>query len=342
MFANYKYFLAIAEECNLSRAADKLFLTHQNLSKYLSRLESELGVTLCNRRPVFSLTPAGELLVRALRKAELAEQDFRSSLADLREETEHEVRLGATEGRFQISIPDLVGEFDKAFPYAQLKITSADSRHLCDMLSLNQIDIIILNYSSDYPAFFRSVEVLREHLYLVISDNMLERYFPEKYPECKEEFKNGADLREFTSVPFSMNLPDFRSHIMIKEHTDSLGISLNVIHMSSHPHLHHVMSARDYAASFCLTMYLPNLIKVDREAGGVLNVFPIKGLTATNSVIIAWLKERELSKYARELIAMVKRKCKAYAKYDAMIPYTTSSALFDSLSDPSEAPLLGL
>ena len=318
MFANYKYFLAIAEELNLRKAADRLYVSHQNLSKYLQRLEAELGVRLCNRKPVFSLTPEGELLASSLRDIELTEQGFRDRLSEMIDEAGHEIHLGTTEGRFRILIPDLLGEFHRSFPDVYLRITSADSPRLCRMVENNQLDIMVANASEDYPKSFACSEVLNEHLYLVISDNMMMKYFPDCYPECKETFRAGADLREFQAVPFSMNLPGFRSHIMVKRHADSLGIELNCIHVSSHPDLHHIMSARDYAASFCLTMYLPKLLKLNEECGGILNVFPIKDMKETNPVVIAWLKKRTFSSYAYEFIGLVRRQCMTYAKYDKL------------------------
>ena len=39
MFNNYEYFITLAEEENISRAAEKLFISHQCLSKYLKNLE---------------------------------------------------------------------------------------------------------------------------------------------------------------------------------------------------------------------------------------------------------------------------------------------------------------
>lgn len=49
MFNNYHYFIVLAEECNLKRAADRLYITHQNLSKYLANLEAEFGLALFTR-----------------------------------------------------------------------------------------------------------------------------------------------------------------------------------------------------------------------------------------------------------------------------------------------------
>lgn len=58
MFTNYHYFLVLAEEGNMTRAAERLFIYHQNLSKYLSNLEADFGITLFERKPSFRLTSA--------------------------------------------------------------------------------------------------------------------------------------------------------------------------------------------------------------------------------------------------------------------------------------------
>lgn len=64
-FKNYEYFLMIAEEGSISKAADKLYLTQPSLSKYLKRLEENLGVELFSRdRYPLALTQAGIIYKR--------------------------------------------------------------------------------------------------------------------------------------------------------------------------------------------------------------------------------------------------------------------------------------
>lgn len=41
---NPEYFLMIAREQNITRAAEKLFVTQSSLSQYISKLETGLGV----------------------------------------------------------------------------------------------------------------------------------------------------------------------------------------------------------------------------------------------------------------------------------------------------------
>lgn len=273
MFANYHYFLVLAEECNISRASERLYITHQNLSHYLSRLEEELGVVLFERKPVLSLTYEGKLLYDTLRQVETLEQNLHAQYADLHEDRGGEVRLGTTEGRFRILMPDLMSEFKKEYPDIQLSITSATSPELSEMVLNNRLDLAILGMPSKPNRMLSYTEVLQEKLYLVVSDNMLREQFGADYPACKEKLRGGADL-------------------------------------------HHMMSLRDYAASFCLTMYLPALLRLNEENGGVLNIFPIKDFTARNSVVVCCLQNRVLPNHTRALLRMIRKRCGQFSQYD--------------------------
>jgi DNA-binding transcriptional LysR family regulator len=71
-----RYFLAVAEELNFTRAAEQLHLAQQALSASIKRLEEQLGVTLFvrNTRKV-ELTSAGEVLVEGARAVIAAASD---------------------------------------------------------------------------------------------------------------------------------------------------------------------------------------------------------------------------------------------------------------------------
>ena len=319
MFNNYHYFIVLAEECNISRAADRLFITHQNLSKYLSNLEAEFGVALFQRKPTFSLTYAGRLMLDALKETERTEKNIRAQFVDLRRDATGEIRLGTTEGRFRRLMPDIISAFKDAFPDVQLLISSAASPDLRKMVQNNQLDLMIAGVPPENKNKLSHVTVLEEKIYLVISDHMLHGVFGNQFPACKQELAAGADLRLFQTVPFAMNLPHFNSHILLQRHLDKLGISLNCVHTSSHPDLHHMMSTRDFAASFCLTMYLPSLMKLNRETDNKLNIFPIKDFYDTNPVAICYTKNRIFPRYTRVLIQMLKQQCGHFAEYDKLI-----------------------
>lgn len=319
MFNNYRYFIVLAEEGNISRAADRLFITHQNLSKYLSNLEGKLGILLFQRKPVFSLTYAGQFVLDTFRQVEMAEHNLGAQLVDLRKDAIGEIRLGTTEGRLRILMPDIITEFKREFPGIRLLITSAASPELRRLLQNNQLDLIVAGVPPERSVMLNYDVVLQERLYLVISDNMLRDLFADEYPACKLKLRLGADLRLFQSVPFAMNLPDLNSNILITRHFTELGISPNCVHTSSHPDLHHIMSARDYAASFCLTMYLPSLFKLNESLDNKLNVFPIANFYDRNPVVICTFKNRMLPYYASALIQTLRCQCSNYTTYDMAV-----------------------
>lgn len=78
-----RVFLTLAETKNISRAAERLFVSHSTVSRSLSSLEDELGVRLIERgNRVFGLTEAGERLAERaaelLRLVDSVEEEMRS------------------------------------------------------------------------------------------------------------------------------------------------------------------------------------------------------------------------------------------------------------------------
>ena len=45
-FQHLKYFLTVAEELNITRAAERLYISQQSLSNHIGNLERELDVKL--------------------------------------------------------------------------------------------------------------------------------------------------------------------------------------------------------------------------------------------------------------------------------------------------------
>ncbi|WP_052573793.1 LysR family transcriptional regulator [Haloferula sp. BvORR071] len=88
-------FLAVAEEQNLTRAAEKLFTSQPAVSAQIKALEEEVGVRLFDRGTKgMKLTRAGEVLREQARRIVDAARDFKHSAESLRGSVSGELVFG--------------------------------------------------------------------------------------------------------------------------------------------------------------------------------------------------------------------------------------------------------
>lgn len=131
-FKNYEYFLMIAEEGSISKAADKLYLTQPSLSKYLKRLEENLGVELFSRdRYPLALTQAGIIYKRYVEEIRAKERQLQQEFSEFREGLFGHVTLALTEWRSSVMLPALVSLLSRAVssyhPVRKGRFSSADA-----------------------------------------------------------------------------------------------------------------------------------------------------------------------------------------------------------------------
>lgn len=315
MINNYKYFLTLSEELNISNAAKRLFISHQCLSKYIKGLEEQYGVSFFERKPKLALTPAGKVMLDTLRQIELAEQNLENQLIDIKESKSGIINFGITEGRYSILVPKLLKEFHDLYPKVELNIYRGTSPKMQEMILDNSLDLFLSGISNITTHNLKYDILLNEQMYIVISDNLLKKYFSHNYPECKETFTNGVDLRLFQEVPFVLNKRNFNSRILLDKHLSELGISLNCISELTQPDIHYLLCAEDYAASFCLTMYLSGINQLNQfnNTDSHLNVFPIANFTAENPLALIYHKNKKFPTYTMELKKIIKKFCSPYS-----------------------------
>ncbi|WP_281416510.1 LysR family transcriptional regulator [Deinococcus aestuarii] len=102
-----RYFMAVAEELNFTRAAERVFLTQPALSQQIKALEDIVGVTLLDRTGrTVRLTEAGQVFLggarRTLCEAERSVREARHADATPR------LALGYIEYAFQAIVNPLI------------------------------------------------------------------------------------------------------------------------------------------------------------------------------------------------------------------------------------------
>ncbi|OMB80819.1 LysR family transcriptional regulator [Mycolicibacterium conceptionense] len=161
-----KYFLRIAEERSITRAAAVLGIAQPALSRQLQLLEDDLGVTLFTRtRRGVELTEAGERLrastAAPLRQLELAVQYAGTPLARL----DRTLRLGLPETTVDLLSAPLLASLTTAFPEATFSVTVGSTDQLVEAMLKGAVDIALINPVPDDRVFYR--ELLTEQLFLI-------------------------------------------------------------------------------------------------------------------------------------------------------------------------------
>lgn len=140
-----RYFLAVAREENMTRAAEILHVTQPTLSKQLKSLEEELGKKLFTRHSFsIKLTDEGILLRdRAedlVQMADKIEKEF-LSLDDI---TGGELYFGLAES-YQIKyLARAIKVFKEQYPSLHYHITSGDTEQIADKLDKGLLDFLVL------------------------------------------------------------------------------------------------------------------------------------------------------------------------------------------------------
>jgi DNA-binding transcriptional LysR family regulator len=137
-----RYFVAVAEEGHITRAAERLGMGQPPLSQQIKALETQLGLQLFRRKPRgVELTESGEVLLEEAR-AILArlEQAERVTISTARGE-QGKLRVGvAPTAPFHPLVPQVIRRFREAFPGVTVTLDECLSRQAVQGLKQAQLD----------------------------------------------------------------------------------------------------------------------------------------------------------------------------------------------------------
>jgi DNA-binding transcriptional LysR family regulator len=160
-----RYFLAVAENGNFSRAAKAVSVTQPTLSAGIAKLERELGARLFDRdRQRVALTPAGSrFLVRARRIA----AEYEHALVELSEVSDPTLlRIGVL-GTIPTRLIEALLEEHRALGSSEaLEILDGGERDLTERLERGRIDVALTAVRPHHARFHP--EILTRERYMMV------------------------------------------------------------------------------------------------------------------------------------------------------------------------------
>jgi len=137
-----RYFVAVAEDGNISRAAKRIFLTQPALSRQIKALEDEVGLCLLKREAhSVRLTPVGEALLREAREliqhAEQVLERVRAAGRGVR------LRIGYAPSLAAGMLSVAVANFTQTHPNARVELFDLSTEEMLTGLENDKLDVAL-------------------------------------------------------------------------------------------------------------------------------------------------------------------------------------------------------
>lgn len=301
--------MKVAEKQSMSKVAKDIHISHQCVSSHVKSLESKLGVKLFRRRPKLSLTREGETFLNAIKQINNIEERIFEELKETNAKFNGRIKIGIPLSRYNILVPLLLPEFKKIYPNVQIEIQS-DFSNVLETKTINgELDLFIGmgNIDSNYLS---KVSLFEESFHLMISDNLLKRYFPCDYPNCIEKFKAGVTLQNFKNLPFIITPHPSRLRKTVEMMADQNNFKLNIALESNHLDTYGLLCQHDLGVSIISDMFSKSISTLNDHPDNynLVRLFPFNNFFEyCREVSVAYYKHSFIPAYQFEFIEMTQK-----------------------------------
>lgn len=147
---DFEVLRVLDESRNITRAAERLYLTQSALSKRIKAMEADLGAELVLRsRHGVRFTPAGEAALAHCRSASHEMDQLRREINLLSGEVCGTLQAGISENYALYRLPDALAAYHRKYPRVRLQITTGRSADLYRQMLEGSLDVAVLR--GEYP-----------------------------------------------------------------------------------------------------------------------------------------------------------------------------------------------
>ncbi|MFB7945630.1 LysR family transcriptional regulator [Kitasatospora phosalacinea] len=147
-----EYFVAVAEERNFTRAAERVHISQSGVSAQIRQLERELGAELFDRSArAVVLTVAGKAALEHARQALAAARAVGQAVGEVTDLVRGSLRLGMVAGCTLTPLFDGLAAFHRAHPGVELALLEGDSEQLTEDVRTGALDLALIGRPAPAP-----------------------------------------------------------------------------------------------------------------------------------------------------------------------------------------------
>lgn len=307
-FLSLEYFVVVAEELNITKASQRLFISQQSLSKHIIKLEDELNVQLFERQPAFELTYAGSRFLKTASKILDLKRQAVMEMDDITHHIRGELKIGISHTRGRVLLPKVLPNFAQSYPSIDITIKEGNSKELEDLLLHGKIDLLV-GFLPVILDIAETIEIFEDRLLLVVPHKFMEKKYGDSTNEMIQQFKQGVSVEQFSDFPFLLVTPGNRVRTLFESYLKQKQLPLNVILEMESIETLLSLSCEGMGITIYPEMFVKNLSPMlKRNKTSHVHFFPLEDKNTVGRLAIAYHRERYFSDPMKFFIEECKRK----------------------------------
>jgi DNA-binding transcriptional LysR family regulator len=164
-----QYFIAVAEEANFTRAAQRVLISQSGVSAQIRQLERDLGQELFDRSTrVARLTPAGQAALAPARAALAAASNVQHAVDEVTGLMRGRLAIGMVIGCTITPLFVAIEKFHRQHPGVEMAVTEGNSEQMAAAVRSGELDIALIGAAGKPPDGLDAMTIVSENLSALI------------------------------------------------------------------------------------------------------------------------------------------------------------------------------
>ncbi|MFK0333101.1 LysR family transcriptional regulator [Rhizobium sp. NPDC090275] len=284
-----QYFIAVAEQGSITRAAQNLSISQSSVTEALKELETDLGVELFDRHPRgLTITHNGHQFLRHATKILASVSDARASFSNNSNQPSGTLNIGVTSLVAGYVLSDLLARYRRACPGVEVSAIEDNGGYLEHLLVGGELDVAVMVISNLRDRMALQAEILETSPYRL--------WLPMGHPLVSADIISIADIAREPLIMLTVD--------EIEENTGKLLSALG-----ARPHVafrtRSVEAVRSLVATGAGVALLPDLVyRPWSLEGDRIESRDVSGSLPVVQVGMVWRKGSSLPQAARDFVGI--------------------------------------
>jgi DNA-binding transcriptional LysR family regulator len=167
-----EYFVAVAEEANFTRAAERVHISQSGVSAQIKQLERELRATLFDRSGrTATLTTAGAVALEHARATLASARAVRQAVDDVNGVIRGRLVVGMVTACTVTPLFDALAAFHLVHPGVEIALIEDNSDRLIERVRTGEMDLALVGTASTTPPGLDALSIITEVLVAAVPDS---------------------------------------------------------------------------------------------------------------------------------------------------------------------------